>query len=115
MYCLFSVEKMRKKYRGNSRKTPLLAVTAFEMHNFFQDYGNRVDPVSALGLDSGGCLLCYRVEGVVCGPSLPRPELLPCGYCVGSVDSLHVWLKVVDPLLCFEDTCFTFMKNRIVL
>ncbi|KAK4308203.1 hypothetical protein Pmani_020091 [Petrolisthes manimaculis] len=81
--------------------------------NTLKDYGNRVDPVSALGLDSGGCLLCYRVEGVVCGPSLPRPELLPCGYCVGSVDSLHVWLKGViqkrdgENIGCLSAACFS--------
>lgn len=58
-----------------------------------KDYGNRVDPVSALGLDVDS-VLCYRVENVVRAFNLPRPELLPYGYCVGDVDALHIWLKV---------------------
>lgn len=54
-----------------------------------------MDPVSALGLDADS-IFCYRVEDVVRAPSLPRPELLPYGYCVGDVDTLQVWLKVRD-------------------
>lgn len=60
--------------------------------NSLKDYGNRVDPVSALGLDVDS-ILCYRVENVVRASNLSRPELLPYGYCVGDVDALHVWLK----------------------
>lgn len=60
--------------------------------NTVKDYGNRIDPVSALGLDSES-ILCYRVDDIVRAPGLPLPELLPYGYCVGSVDALHVWLK----------------------
>lgn len=60
-----------------------------------QDYGNSIDPVSALGLDAAA-LDSYQMEEVVCGPHLPRPELLPYGYCVGDVDAVLVWLKVGD-------------------
>nr|XP_053644760.1 neuron navigator 2-like [Cherax quadricarinatus] len=60
--------------------------------NSLKDYGNRVDPVSALGLDAES-ILCYRVEDVVRATNLPRPELLPYGYCVGDVDALYLWLK----------------------
>lgn len=60
---------------------------------FSQDYGNSIDPVSALGLDASA-LDSYQVEEVVSGPHLPRPELLPYGYCVGDVDAVLVWLKV---------------------
>ncbi|XP_063851272.1 neuron navigator 3-like [Scylla paramamosain] len=60
--------------------------------NMLKDYGNSIDPVSALGLDASA-LDSYQVEEVVCGPDLPRPELLPYGYCVGDVDAVLVWLK----------------------
>ncbi|XP_042855628.1 neuron navigator 3-like [Penaeus japonicus] len=60
--------------------------------NTLKDYGNRIDPVSALGLD-GDSILCYRIDDIIGAPNLSRPELLPYGYCVGDVDSLHIWLK----------------------
>ncbi|KAK7066620.1 hypothetical protein SK128_014279, partial [Halocaridina rubra] len=60
--------------------------------NTLKDYGNRIDPVSALGLE-GESILCYRVDDVVRSPDLSLPELLPYGYCVGCVDAIYVWLK----------------------
>ncbi|XP_066982596.1 neuron navigator 2-like isoform X3 [Macrobrachium rosenbergii] len=60
--------------------------------NTVKDYGNRIDPVSALGLETDS-ILCYRVDEIVRAPDLPLPELLPYGYFVGNVDALHVWLK----------------------
>ncbi|XP_068233282.1 neuron navigator 2-like [Palaemon carinicauda] len=60
--------------------------------NTVKDYGNRIDPVSALGLESDS-ILCYRVDEIVRAPDLPLPELLPYGYFVGNVDALHVWIK----------------------
>ncbi|CAL4088345.1 unnamed protein product [Meganyctiphanes norvegica] len=57
-----------------------------------KDYGNRVDPVSGLGLEEGS-IQCYRVAEALRTQAGPRPELLPYGYCVGEVDALHCWLK----------------------
>lgn len=65
----------------------------YETSSLPQEYGNRVDPVSALGLDEDS-IFCYLVEDVVRAPNLSHPELLPYGYCVGDVDTLQVWLKV---------------------
>ncbi|KAG7156793.1 Neuron navigator 2-like [Homarus americanus] len=76
------------------------------MSNSLKDYWNRVDPVSALGLDPDS-VLCYRVEDVVRSSDLPRPELLPYGYCVGDVDALHVWLKDGETIGSVSAASFT--------
>ena len=38
-------------------------------------------------------LLCYRLAEVIRSPCLGTPELMPYGYCVGSVGEVTVWLR----------------------
>lgn len=58
----------------------------------FKEYVLRVDPVSNLGL-SAESLWSYHIGDVVRYKDSPAPELLPCGYLVGSNNSILLCLK----------------------
>ena len=60
----------------------------------------RVDPGTGLGIN-GVDMLCYGLDDAKRSQDDKNtPELLPYGYCVGTVDKLHVWLKVNSQVIC---------------
>jgi neuron navigator 2 len=59
---------------------------------YTQEYLNRVDPASNLGL-SADSVLSYNVGEILREKDGPVPELLPCGYLVGDVTKIRVCLK----------------------
>ena len=52
---------------------------------------NSIDPKISAGVKS--TFLCYQIAEVVRSSDLPTPDLLPYGYCVGSVQEVNVWLR----------------------
>lgn len=58
----------------------------------FQEYCDKVDPLSSLGLGVD-CVWSYHVGEVVRYKDSKIPELLPCGYLVGETCNITVCLK----------------------
>lgn len=57
-----------------------------------QEYCERVDPLSSLGLGVD-CIWSYHIGEVVRYKDSSLPDLLPCGYLVGETCNITVCLK----------------------
>nr|CAB3264211.1 neuron navigator 2-like [Phallusia mammillata] len=60
-----------------------------KVRQVFVEYCCKIDPANRLGLDSG-IVTSYTVGEVSRDIGAETPELLPCGYIVGSVDSISL-------------------------
>ena len=58
----------------------------------FKEYLLRIDPVSSLGLSTDS-ILTYHLGEVTQGRDFDQPELLPCGYLIGEVETLKIALR----------------------
>lgn len=63
----------------------------------FKDYVARIDPGTNLGLNTDS-ITSYHLGDAKRGPEVGFPELLPCGYIIGSVKSLYICLQGVGCL-----------------
>lgn len=63
----------------------------------FKDYLAKIDPGTNLGLNTDS-ITSYHLGEAKRGPEMGFPELLPCGYIVGSVRSLYICLQGVGSL-----------------
>ncbi|CAG9110551.1 unnamed protein product [Plutella xylostella] len=63
----------------------------------FKDYLSRIDPGTNLGLNTDS-ITSYHLGEATRGPEMGFPELLPCGYIVGTVTSLYICLQGVGSL-----------------
>lgn len=63
----------------------------------FKDYLSRIDPGTNLGLNTDS-ITSYHLGEAKRGPEMGFPELLPCGYIVGSVKTLYICLQGVGSL-----------------
>jgi neuron navigator 2 len=63
----------------------------------FKDYLSRIDPGTNLGLNTDS-ITSYHLGEAKRGPEMGFPELLPCGYIIGSVKTLHICLQGVGCL-----------------
>ncbi|XP_031617413.1 protein sickie isoform X7 [Contarinia nasturtii] len=63
----------------------------------FKDYLARIDPGTNLGLNTDS-ITSYHLGEAKRGPEIGYPELLPCGYIIGSVRSLYICLQDVGSL-----------------
>lgn len=60
--------------------------------NFFKDYCTCIDGNSKLGLSSAS-IAFYQVGEQTRMPGSKPPQLLPCAFIIGDVDSIHLSLK----------------------
>ncbi|XP_072936202.1 protein sickie-like isoform X3 [Epargyreus clarus] len=63
----------------------------------FKDYLSRIDPGTNLGLNTDS-ITSYHLGEATRGPEIGFPELLPCGYIVGTVNTLYICLQGVGSL-----------------
>lgn len=63
----------------------------------FKDYLARIDPGTNLGLNTDS-ITSYHLGEAKRGPEMDFPELLPCGYIIGSVRTLYICLQGVGSL-----------------
>lgn len=63
----------------------------------FKQHVAKLDPVNSLGL-GGDSVAKYRLGEAERSPSAPPPDLLPVGYIVGRVSTLHIILQPVCAL-----------------
>lgn len=63
----------------------------------FKDYLSRIDPGTNLGLNTDS-ITSYHLGEATRGPEMGFPELLPCGYSVGTVNTLYICLQGVGSL-----------------
>lgn len=63
----------------------------------FKDYLARIDPGSNLGLNTDS-ITSYHLGEAKRGPEVGYPELLPCGYIIGTVKTLYICLQGVGSL-----------------
>lgn len=63
----------------------------------FKDYIGRIDPGTNLGLNTDS-IISYHLGDAKRGPEMEFPDLLPCGYIIGNVKSLHICLQGVGSL-----------------
>ncbi|XP_055614080.1 protein sickie-like [Uranotaenia lowii] len=61
----------------------------------FNDFLERVDPAGNLGLTTES-ISSYHLGEATRAPEVHLPELLPCGYTVGNVDTLYICLRGVS-------------------
>lgn len=78
----------------------------------FKQHVARLDPGGGLGL-GGDAVASYRLGEAERGPDLPPPDLLPVGYAVGRVATLHVVLQPVAAL-AFEALIPRGVAQRLV-
>ncbi|GBP57429.1 Protein sickie [Eumeta japonica] len=63
----------------------------------FKDYLSRIDPGTNLGLNTDS-ITSYHLGEATRGPEIGFPELLPCGYIIGIVNTLYICLQGVGSL-----------------
>ncbi|XP_041974392.1 protein sickie isoform X3 [Aricia agestis] len=63
----------------------------------FKDYLSRIDPGTNLGLNTDS-ITSYHLGEATRGPEISFPELLPCGYIIGTVNTLYICLQGVGSL-----------------
>jgi neuron navigator 2 len=63
----------------------------------FKDYIAKIDPGTNLGLNTDS-ISSYHLGESKRGPEMGFPELLPCGYIIGSVKTLFICLQGVSSL-----------------
>ncbi|XP_069365961.1 protein sickie-like isoform X4 [Maniola hyperantus] len=63
----------------------------------FKDYLSRIDPGTNLGLNTDS-ITSYHLGEATRGPEICFPELLPCGYIIGTVNTLYICLQGVGSL-----------------
>ncbi|KAJ0181099.1 hypothetical protein K1T71_003184 [Dendrolimus kikuchii] len=63
----------------------------------FKDYLSRIDPGTNLGLNTDS-ITSYHLGEATRGPEVGFPELLPCGYIIGTVNTLYICLQGVGSL-----------------
>lgn len=63
----------------------------------FKDYLSKIDPGTNLGLNTDS-ITSYHLGEAKRGPEMGFPELLPCGYIIGSVKTLYICLQGVGSL-----------------
>ncbi|CAH2068471.1 unnamed protein product, partial [Iphiclides podalirius] len=63
----------------------------------FKDYLSRIDPGTNLGLNTDS-ITSYHLGEATRGPEIGFPELLPCGYIIGTVNTLYICLQGVGSL-----------------
>nr|XP_037871753.1 protein sickie isoform X4 [Bombyx mori] len=63
----------------------------------FKDYLSRIDLGTNLGLNTDS-ITSYHLGEATRGPEIGFPELLPCGYIVGTVNTLYICLQGVGSL-----------------
>ncbi|XP_044727991.1 protein sickie isoform X3 [Chrysoperla carnea] len=78
----------------------------------FKQHVARLDPVNSLGL-GGDSVAKYRLGDAERSPSAPPPDLLPVGYIVGRVSTLHIILQPVCAL-AFEALIPRGVGQRLV-
>lgn len=78
----------------------------------FKEYLAKVDPGSNLGLNTDSISSYYLGEAKR-GPEMGLPELLPCGYIVGHINTLYICLQGVSSL-AFDSLIPRGIVNRYV-
>ncbi|KAH9639909.1 hypothetical protein HF086_002823 [Spodoptera exigua] len=63
----------------------------------FKDYLSRIDLGTNLGLNTDS-ITSYHLGEATRGPEIGFPELLPCGYIIGTVNTLYICLEGVGSL-----------------
>ncbi|XP_013144271.1 PREDICTED: protein sickie-like, partial [Papilio polytes] len=63
----------------------------------FKDYLSRIDPGTNLGLNTDS-ITSYHLGEATRGPEIGFPELLPCGYIIGTINTLYICLQGVGSL-----------------
>ncbi|XP_037300825.1 protein sickie isoform X3 [Manduca sexta] len=63
----------------------------------FKDYLSRIDLGTNLGLNTDS-ITSYHLGEATRGPEIGFPELLPCGYIIGTVNTLYICLQGVGSL-----------------
>ncbi|XP_026324178.1 protein sickie isoform X9 [Hyposmocoma kahamanoa] len=63
----------------------------------FKDFLSRIDPGTNLGLNTDS-ITSYHLGEATRGPEIGFPELLPCGYIIGTVNTLYICLQGVGSL-----------------
>lgn len=78
----------------------------------FKDYLSKIDPGTNLGLNTDS-ITSYHLGEAKRGPEMGFPELLPCGYIIGSVKTLHICLQGVGSL-AFESLIPRSIVHRYI-
>lgn len=78
----------------------------------FKEYLAKIDPGSNLGLNTDSISSYYLGEAKR-GPEMGLPELLPCGYIVGHINTLYICLQGVSSL-AFDALIPRGIVNRYV-
>lgn len=69
----------------------------YTVRKTFRDYLSRIDPGTNLGLNTDS-ITSYHLGEATRGPEIGFPELLPCGYIIGTVRTLYICLQGVGSL-----------------
>ena len=69
----------------------------YTVRKTFKDYLSRIDPGTNLGLNTDS-ITSYHLGEATRGPEIGFPELLPCGYIIGTVRTLYICLQGVGSL-----------------
>lgn len=69
----------------------------YTVRKTFKDYLSRIDPGTNLGLNTDS-ITSYHLGEALRGPEIGFPELLPCGYIIGTVRTLYICLQGVGSL-----------------
>ncbi|KOB64451.1 Protein sickie, partial [Operophtera brumata] len=79
----------------------------------FKDYLSRIDLGTNLGLNTDS-VTSYHLGEATRGPEIGFPELLPCGYIIGTVTTLYICLQGVGSL-AFDSLIPKNIHRRVIL